>query len=274
MSAPSSKDGLSKGLHSSSPRQLGGQHHRPGSGHRRDVLPSEDITTEMSSLCCGRSRSYLRQAILLEVAEVPQINLVWHALSALGILGMIHTQSHQLQLAVTIQPFLGCRYARTVFVKQLLDEEVQRWASKETFKAYDHMRTWQMLEENAEFVTCIRQDCGYGQLHAGGLEDPIVVCGSCGARTCFIHRHSVWHDGLTCSEYEDLIHLEGDDTEAHNELQTRFQVLSDVHALRHGSSDWTIEEIMSMRTIAETARSCPSCNAAVEQSGGCKHMIS
>ncbi|KAI9044900.1 uncharacterized protein KD926_011073 [Aspergillus affinis] len=58
--------------------------------------------------------------------------------------------------------------------EQLSDEEVQRWASRQTFHAYDRMRTWQMLEEDAEFVPCIRQSCGYGQLHAGGLEDPIV----------------------------------------------------------------------------------------------------
>jgi hypothetical protein len=157
--------------------------------------------------------------------------------------------------------------------KQLSNEEIQAWASKETFDAYDQMQTWQILEEDAEFVTCIRQDCGYGQLHAGGLEDPIVICGSCGTRTCFIHRHSVWHDGLTCSEYEEFIHDEGDDAEGHSGLQTHCQVLPDVHALKYGSSDWTIEEAMSMRTIAETARPCPSCHAATERSGGCKHMI-
>ncbi|KAK1145837.1 hypothetical protein N8T08_003783 [Aspergillus melleus] len=88
--------------------------------------------------------------------------------------------------------------------EQLSDEDVYRWASRHTFKDYDRMRTWQLLEEDAEFVPCIRENCGYGQLHAGGLEDPIVVCGSCGMRTCFIHRQTPWHEGMTCTEYEDM----------------------------------------------------------------------
>ncbi|KAF7615812.1 hypothetical protein AFLA_009319 [Aspergillus flavus NRRL3357] len=129
-----------------------------------------------------------------------------------------------------------------------------------------------MLEEDAEFVTCVRQDCGYGQLHAGGLEDPIVVCGSCGTRTCFIHRHSVWHEGLTCSEYEEYIHHRSGDLEARNEFQTSYQMPSEIYALRHGPEDWSIQVAMSRRTIAETARPCPGCNVATERSGGCKHM--
>ncbi|KOC14614.1 hypothetical protein AFLA70_162g001900 [Aspergillus flavus AF70] len=156
--------------------------------------------------------------------------------------------------------------------EQLSDTEVQRWASKETFEAYNHLRTRQMLEEDAEFVTCVRQDCGYGQLHAGGLEDPIVVCGSCGTRTCFIHRHSVWHEGLTCSEYEEYIHHRSGDLEARNEFQTSYQMPSEIYALRHGPEDWSIQVAMSRRTIAETARPCPGCNVATERSGGCKHM--
>ncbi|KAE8388025.1 hypothetical protein BDV23DRAFT_159925 [Aspergillus alliaceus] len=156
--------------------------------------------------------------------------------------------------------------------QQLSDEEVRRWASKETFEAYDHTRTWQILEEDAEFVMCIRQDCGYGQLHAGGLEDPIVVCGSCGTRTCFIHRHSVWHDGLTCSEYEELIHLRSVSHEARSEFQTSCQMFPEVHGLKHKPADWSIEEDMSTRAISETARACPSCDTATERAGGCKHM--
>ncbi|KAB8253676.1 hypothetical protein BDV32DRAFT_133699 [Aspergillus pseudonomiae] len=156
--------------------------------------------------------------------------------------------------------------------EQLSDDEVQRWASKETFEAYDYIRTRQMLEEDAEFVTCVRQGCGYGQLHAGGLEDPIVVCGSCGTRTCFIHRHTVWHDGLTCSEYEEYINHRSDDFEARNEFQTGYQMFPETNAPRQCPENWSSQAAMSMRTIVETARPCPGCNVATERSGGCKHM--
>lgn len=88
---------------------------------------------------------------------------------------------------------------------QLSDPDVWLWASRRTFQVYDRMRTWQALEVDAEFIPCIRPDCGYGQLHVGGLEDPIVVCGSCGSRTCFFHRETPWHEGITCTEYEEMI---------------------------------------------------------------------
>ncbi|KAE8415896.1 hypothetical protein BDV36DRAFT_261780 [Aspergillus pseudocaelatus] len=186
----------------------------------------------------------------------------------------MHICNNCLQRSLEIQLFssnlgpLTCPLCH----EQLSDDEVQRWASKETFEAYNHLRTRQMLEEDAEFVTCVRQDCGYGQLHAGGLEDPIVVCGSCGTRTCFIHRHSVWHDGLTCSEYEEYIRHRSDDLEARSEFQTSYQMPPGIHALRHDPEDWSTQVAMSMRTIAETARLCPGCNVATERSGGCKHM--
>ncbi|GES63168.1 hypothetical protein ATEIFO6365_0014021600 [Aspergillus terreus] len=78
-------------------------------------------------------------------------------------------------LGVQVTSSSRCAVTCPLCRAQLSDEEVHHWASPQTFRAYDRMRTWQVLEEDAEFVTCIRPDCGYGQLHADGLEDPIVV---------------------------------------------------------------------------------------------------
>ncbi|KAL4890722.1 hypothetical protein BDV59DRAFT_184055 [Aspergillus ambiguus] len=133
------------------------------------------------------------------------------------------------------------------------------------------MRTWQVLEEDAEFVTCIRPDCGYGQLHAGGLEDPVVICGSCGTRTCFIHRNTAWHEGLTCAEYEEM-------TRSSAARPPRRDILAPGTAprapgLRRGWVNTNREEFLSMRMIAEIAKPCPYCNAATERIGGCKQMI-
>lgn len=83
----------------------------------------------------------------------------------------------------------------------LSDDEVQRWASRDTFQLYDTIRTRTILESDSDFVNCVREDCRFGQFHAGGREYPIVVCGACGTRTCFIHRDAVWHEGLSCEEY-------------------------------------------------------------------------
>lgn len=184
--------------------------------------------------------------------------------------------------------FLSC----PICLEQLSDEEVQRWSSRRTFQAYDAKRTWQILEEDAEFVPCVREDCGYGQLHAGGLEDPIVVCGSCGTRTCFIHRDTVWHEGLTCEEYDQLVNPRSDSPElrrnAGREARRLFPGLSRLRMPRrgavsdarlgcssgrpHGRLDSTSEELSSSRTIRELSKPCPSCEAQTERAGGCKFM--
>lgn len=52
------------------------------------------------------------------------------------------------------------------------------------------------------FIWC--QNCDFGQLHEGGMSQPIVRCLKCGQRSCF--RHSVpWHDRLTCAEYDEML---------------------------------------------------------------------
>ncbi|KAL3472320.1 hypothetical protein BJX99DRAFT_7716 [Aspergillus californicus] len=148
---------------------------------------------------------------------------------------------------------------------ELSDDEVERWASTPTFLAYDLARTRQFLQEDAEFVMCISPHCGYGQLHAGGLADPIVVCAACGMRTCFVHKRIPWHEGLTCAEYDatersSIFHRQG--------ASVPSAVLTNSDP-RHGP---LASEFLSMRTIQETTRACPGCYVATERAGGCKYM--
>ncbi|GIC88832.1 BRcat and Rcat domain-containing protein [Aspergillus udagawae] len=184
--------------------------------------------------------------------------------------------------------FLSC----PICLEKLSDEEVQRWSSRRTFQAYDTKRTWQILEEDAEFVPCVRKDCGYGQLHAGGLEDPIVVCGSCGTRTCFIHRDTVWHEGLSCEEYDRLLNPRRASPEirmdAGREARRLFPGLNRLRTPRReaesdprlgyssgrprGRLDPTNEELSGSRTIHELSKPCPNCKAQMERAGGCKFM--
>lgn len=149
---------------------------------------------------------------------------------------------------------------------QLSDEEVERWASTPTFLAYDMARTWRMLEQDVEFVMCINPDCSSGQLHAGGLGNPVVVCRACGTRTCFNHRTTPWHDGLTCAEYEAA-----DYQSAIND--NRITRPLGVQRFEHARQGQPVSgEFLSQRTIQETTRACPECHAATERAGGCKHM--
>lgn len=175
---------------------------------------------------------------------------------------------------------------------QLSHEEVCRWASPQTFQAYDNIKTRQILERNAEFITCIRPSCRYGQLHVGGRESPIIACGSCGTRMCFVHRGLLWHEGLSCEEYDRVSMTPYINTEprrdnsspqqgcrllrrigewrtyrAETKRQRRLLELN-----RVGQSNWTTEDLLSQQTIWQTAKPCPRCNAITEREGGCKYM--
>lgn len=174
------------------------------------------------------------------------------------------SRSLDTQFSISRSALLACPLCHA----QLSDEEVERWASTPTFLAYDMARTWRILEQDVEFVTCINPDCSSGQLHAGGLENPVVVCRACGTRTCFNHRTAPWHDGLTCAQYE--IRSANSPT-AINDNWTARPV--DVQRVGNARQEQPVsDEILSRRTIQETTRACPECHAATERAGGCKHM--
>jgi len=177
-----------------------------------------------------------------------------------------------------------------ICLEQLSDEEVRRWTSRRTFQAYDARRTWQILEEDAEFVPCVREDCGYGQLHPGGLEDPVVVCNSCGTRTCFIHRDMTWHEGLTCAEYDQMSRPRAEiaDIQRHPPKEAR-GLISRINRLRipwrgtvstpqyqsesqYGRIDHEEECLPSDCALHEAIKQCPSCHTLIERAGGCKFM--
>lgn len=180
---------------------------------------------------------------------------------------------------------------------QLSHDEVRKWATPETFQTVDSIKTQRALEEDSEFIRCVRTGCGYGQLHAGGRENPIAVCEACGTRMCFVHR-DIWHEGLSCDEYDLAFTSARDDGDNNNN--------GEVHAksARHTTCKWldrisgrrayhkkansgmkkpsalnrlarvnlTTEDLRSQRTIWQIAKPCPRCNAITEKEGGCKFM--
>ncbi|KAL3466827.1 hypothetical protein BJX64DRAFT_202984 [Aspergillus heterothallicus] len=150
---------------------------------------------------------------------------------------------------------------------QLNAEEVERWASRPTFQAYDMARTWQILEDDADFVRCINPDCGYGQLHVGGLGDPVVICANCGVRTCYVHRNIPWHEGFSCTGFEIIINQSN---MASENLTPGLPSILRIGGSTRGQS--ASEEFLSQMTIQETTRACPSCLVATEKAGGCKYM--
>ena len=190
-----------------------------------------------------------------------------------------------IQFSSTGPDSLSCPLCRA----PLLHEEIRYWASPETFQEYDNIKTRQALEVDAEFITCVRPGCRYGQLHGGGRENPIVECESCGTRMCFVHR-DLWHEGLSCDEYDmaftSTINGTGVNTrparspckwlrrlggrmagKAEARRQGRAGELG-----RVGRNNWTTEDLRSQQAIWQIAKPCPRCNAITEKEGGCKFM--
>ena len=51
------------------------------------------------------------------------------------------------------------------------------------------------------FTMCLGPNCGSGQIHGGGNDQPIMTCTSCQFKTCFTHKMP-WHAGQTCEQYD------------------------------------------------------------------------
>lgn len=181
---------------------------------------------------------------------------------------------------------LSCPLCRA----RLSHDEIRQWANPQTFQAYDNMKTREALEDDGEFITCVRPGCGNGQLHGGGRENPIVVCRSCGTRMCFVHRGAPWHEGFSCEEYDRLFVYTGDQQTPENDASQNgcrwlrrlggwraYRADARQHATgsdinQFGPINWTTEDLRSQRTIWQIAKPCPRCNAITEREGGCKYM--
>ena len=96
-------------------------------------------------------------------------------------------------------------------------------------------------EAHPRFRNCLAANCSSGQIHEK-IHDDIVVCTSCGSKSCFNHGVP-WHEGYTCDRYDD----------SH----------PDASVLR------TSEE-----RVRALAKKCPGegCKYFVEKDGGCDSM--
>lgn len=89
------------------------------------------------------------------------------------------------------------------------------------------------------FLWCPAPGCGHGQQHKL-TASPFVNCGKCKAKICFNHQ-ILWHEGLTCQQYDDTKTL---DENARKDLLE----------------------------IRRTTKPCPFCKLRIKKEGGCNHM--
>jgi hypothetical protein len=84
---------------------------------------------------------------------------------------------------------------------QLLSyDDVQRLTDKDTFEKYQQISLRATLAASPNFIWCTF-NCGHGQVHEGGSDQPIITCTQCKRRSCFQHREE-WHESMSCEEYD------------------------------------------------------------------------
>lgn len=131
-------------------------------------------------------------------------------------------------------PELNCRVVLNydAIKKILLDAN-----DSNLFERYDRFFLEHQLQQTPEFIWCAH-GCGSGQLVDQGVQNNIVTCAKCGKKSCFVHRIK-WHEGLTCTNYDE---------------QT--------DPGRRATEQW----------LALKTKKCPNCHSSIEKTTGCDHM--
>ncbi|KAK4238357.1 hypothetical protein C8A03DRAFT_33599 [Achaetomium macrosporum] len=116
-------------------------------------------------------------------------------------------------------------------------DDVQRFADDGTKERYQTLSFRAALSSSPTFLWCTA-GCGYGQVHEGGVEQPIVTCRVCSCRSCFHHKVA-WHETLTCEEYDALMADPVNFRRAKEQLRRKK------------------EEEASQKTVTATTKPCP-----------------
>ncbi|KAF6833719.1 ring finger domain-containing protein [Colletotrichum musicola] len=186
--------------------------------------------------------------------------------------------------------------------------DIQKYADEETFARYEALALRAAMAEAENFIWCT-SNCGSGQLHISGGDQPIVTCLHCGQRSCFTHNVA-WHENLTCEDYDSLlrdpenfrsrIEMEHDELDTARRAQEdadramaqglmaeqqadlqrreareraeRERVQKAVALARTVAARRKAEEQKSQATLSQTTKACPGCGWAIERSAGCSHM--
>ncbi|CAF0836086.1 unnamed protein product [Adineta ricciae] len=126
---------------------------------------------------------------------------------------------------------------RTVFDLQAIQKILKYARDRPILDRYNAFLRDRELEKQADFLWCAH-GCGCGQIVIDGNEYNIITCRRCFKKTCFIHR-TVWHENLTCKQYDEKIRTEEQET-----------------------NQW----------IAQRTKKCPKCSVNIEKNQGCDHM--
>ncbi|CAG8576764.1 10699_t:CDS:2 [Ambispora leptoticha] len=99
-------------------------------------------------------------------------------------------------------PKPGCRVKLTY-------HDIKRLVSKETFERYDNLLLCHAIRKLKDFRWCKNPECGSGQEHTTGDDEPIMTCIACHSKSCFTHDVP-WHKDHTCDEFSEKIQTENE----------------------------------------------------------------
>ncbi|THX95683.1 hypothetical protein D6D02_07434 [Aureobasidium pullulans] len=122
----------------------------------------------------------------------------------------------------------------------LQQHEIQNLATPECFAKYARFARRAALSSNPDYRYCFSTSCESGQVYEGS--EPVFSCQECGHRHCTVCEVD-WHKDETCEQYQ-----------ARNQIQKGYEAESEA-------------------TLQATSKPCPNCQARIEKSDGCDHML-
>ncbi|KAI0454444.1 hypothetical protein F5B21DRAFT_238027 [Xylaria acuta] len=151
--------------------------------------------------------------------------------------------------------------------------EIEEAADEATFRRYETLVLFRLLEEDTHFEWCAHA-CGSGQLHPAAVDEPIMTCHHCNKRTCVVHQLP-WHSGVTCRQFDGLLGRgrRGRDKGAAS-LRFQEQQLEEqsAQAALEAAIQTARDERASQEEVRRTSKSCPKCKFDIQKIGGCDKM--
>ncbi|KAG4442144.1 hypothetical protein IFR05_002357 [Cadophora sp. M221] len=119
-------------------------------------------------------------------------------------------------------------------------EDVKKHGTAAIISRYEYL----VLMATPGLIMCLGPNCGAGQVHPDNhKENPIMICNSCGFKTCTVHKLP-WHEGFSCEEFDcdesQIERLEADEATA--------------------------------KLLSQNSKVCPACNQGVTKTEGCDHL--
>ncbi|GAQ85514.1 hypothetical protein KFL_002390060 [Klebsormidium nitens] len=152
---------------------------------------------------------------------------------------------------------------------------------------YEHLSSQRALEADPGFRWCPRNGCGNGQLVDDIEGSRFWTCSECKCKICIRHR-SLFHDGLTCDDFDKLATWKGRwlRVAARAFRPFRWRRAQRLPAGEEGAAidaeerrarelaARKREEAASLAALRKLrVKRCPKCGQGLQKTGGCDHFI-